>query len=194
MKNYLVAFVLSVIISSAAFAETFLPGRGVANDQSPESVPQQNVQFIERGNGNSYGYANVSTVLPFGFTFLPFAIPYEECEIRGIRLNLGWGNYQENNSFDVGVISFSGNSAGIQINAFGQINSGNARALQIGLANVVKGDCSGVQIGLVNIAQNSMSGLQIGLLNHTRVLRGIQIGLVNIAETQWSIPIINCAF
>lgn len=169
MKKFFAAVVFALAFSS--FAQ-WKPGQGVANDHARGANPHD-IQFVQRGGGNGYGYRTYD--VPIGFTFLPWSFPNFESTVKGVRLNLGWGSYAGTYGLDLGTFSASGDFAGVSANWLG---------------NYVSGRAAGVQVGLVN-AGGFAQGLQIGLVNHVDRLEGVQIGLLNFATTQWSIPLVN---
>lgn len=169
-------FSLVVLGFSLVSLAQFKPGQGVANDHATGANPRD-VTFIARGGGQAYGYRSYDTVL--GFTFLPWAAPNFESTVKGVRFNLGWGDYAGCYGFDFGAFSGSGDFGGLAINWFG---------------NAVTRDAAGVQIGLVNYAGGRAAGLQIGLVNYVDRLAGVQIGLLNFAVSQWTLPFINIAW
>ena len=132
--------------------------------------------FAQRGGGAPYGYRAFTTVL--GFTFLPWSCPNFESNVKGVRLNLGWGSYAGTYGLDLGLFSQSDDFAGIGVNVFG---------------NLARHEADGLQIGLVN-AGSLARGLQIGLVNHVERLEGVQIGLLNFATSQWTLPFVNVAW
>lgn len=192
MKKFLF-FAAALCFTATGYGQqTFQPGGGVANEHG-EHARTHDVAFIPRSSETGYGYRDVTTVV--GLTVLPWSVPNHESRVQGVRLNLGWGSYRESVGFDTGLFSASGYAAGLQINAFGNLSTGDSDGLHIGgLVNIVDGHQRGVQISLLVNSARQMDGLQIGLVNYTRELCGVQIGLLNFATSQWSVPLINIAF
>jgi len=165
----------AVLLSSfAAFAQ-MKPGSGVANDHAVGTRPTD-VEFVQRGGGNGYGYVSYNTAI--GATFLPWSLPNFESTVKGVRFNLGWGSHVGMYGLDTGLFGTSESFRGVSATVLGAFTR----------------DAKGVEIGLVNVTDGHTAGLQIGLVNATESLCGVQIGLLNFAWSQWSIPIINAAF
>lgn len=178
MKRINALFAVALSMSSAAFAARFEAGSGIANDFAAGDGAN-NVTFIERGNGNAYGWRGWNTV--FGFTILPWSLPNEESNVLGARLNLGWGGYATTYGLDAGVFSFTAHDfGGIAANVFG-----NAAGEKMG----------GIQIGAVNVVGGSVYGLQVAFVNFAGDLHGVQIGALNFNGSGIAcLPVINVGF
>jgi hypothetical protein len=123
----------------------------------------------------------------------PVQVVCPDSDVRGLKLNLPYGDNQLVQGLDVGVFSGSELFSGIQV---GLINSNGAQeGLAIGLINRVDTKLTGMQIGVLNYAEEA-GGMQIGLINTAESMVGIQIGLVNVIRDCRvpCIPILNWQF
>lgn len=178
LEKLVCVFSLAVVCAAgSAFAQVLTPATGVANDHGQGATRPLSVVYVPRTAETGYGYEDGMTVL--GFTFLPWAAPNSSWDVRGVRLNLGWGAYRDTKALDFGVFSSNAKADGLFINWFGTYVEGDSRGWQNGLANVVGG---------------TMSGLQIGIVNWAEKLQGVQIGLLNFAHSQHFFPVINIAW
>ena len=149
-------------------------GGGVANEGVVPGNKDTRVNFCARCTESGYGYRGYT--VPIGMTIFLKALPNQESDVNGLRLNIGWGSYKKTIGLDLGLFSAGEDHIVLGINAVGHYSKNNA---------------CGCEIGLVNVTGGEMAGLQVGLVNYADTLYGVQIGLVNIAKTQWCIPIIN---
>jgi hypothetical protein len=94
--------------------------------------------------------------------------------VRGIRLNLIYGEIMNVYGIDCGLI---------------QKVSNDVNALEIGAVNLT-GDTRPFQCALILNNAASMTGLQIGLVNFAGELSGLQIGLINKSRTR-ILPLLN---
>ena len=147
-------------------------GEGVANDRAT-GANDRDITFVARGGGNAYGWRQYA--LPIGLTVLPWSIPNFECSVYGLRLNLGWGEYDGTYGLDAGVFSLKQEFGGISANFFG---------------NYAVRDSAGLETGAVNVA-GTMRGLQIGFVNVADALSGVQIGVLNFNGSGITFPILN---
>ncbi len=106
--------------------------------------------------------------------FHPYAVPPGLNTVRGVRLNLIYGDIMNVYGLDCGLV---------------QRVSGEMDAVQIGAVNIT-GRTRPFQCALVFNDSASMSGLQIGLVNVAGELSGLQIGLINISRSR-ILPLIN---
>jgi hypothetical protein len=140
----------------------------------------------------------------------PIQLYPREDDLRGVRLNLLYGEKHNVMGLDLGLINIThgdwqglglganivdGDSKGVQL---GLINStaGDSAGFQVSLANMTKGDVEGFQGGLYNEAA-SITGIQFGLLNTTDFLDGLQIGLLNFHNNSLDrpfLPLVNWTF
>ena len=157
----------------AAQAE-WKPGEGVANDHA-RGGNAHDITFVARDANNGYGYRQY--VLPIGLTFLPWSAPNFESSVYGLRLNFGWGRYNETYGIDGGVASCGKTFGGIQATFIVNDYTEEASGIQMAAVNKVDGDVYGLQIGAVNIA-GDLHGVQIGFLNFNS--SGIVLPLINI--------------
>jgi len=88
----------------------------------------------------------------------------EDWDVRGLRLNLGYGNNKNVHGIDVGGFNFvTSEAVGVQIGAGN--SAGEMKGIQFGLFNDTHGDCCGSQIGFKNHCMRSLTGVQLGLIN-----------------------------
>jgi hypothetical protein len=106
--------------------------------------------------------------------FDTYAIPPGLNTVRGLRLNLTYGDIMNVYGLDCGLV---------------QKVSSNVDALQIGAINIT-GRTRPFQCGLVFNRSESMTGVQIGLFNFTGDLSGVQMGLLNFSRSR-VMPIFN---
>ena len=172
IAKYLIAGAI-VAFGAAGVSAQYAPGQGVANTTA-DGVNSTNIEFVQRGGGNEYGYRGYN--LPLSFTFLPWAFPNCESTVTGARLNLGWGSHAEVWGLDAGVFGAARDFGGISANVCG---------------NYIERDAGGLQIGAANIVSGTARGLQIGFVNYAGTLIGVQIGVINFTNTQRTLPIIN---
>lgn len=162
----------AVCLLSIAASAAWQAGSGIANDRAT-GANERDVTFVKRGAGDGYGWRQYS--LPIGLTVLPWSIPNFESSVYGLRVNLGWGEYNGTYGLDAGVFSSRKSFGGVSANFFG---------------NYASDMSAGIEIGAVNIA-GTMRGLQIGFVNFAECLYGIQIGVLNFNQTGIAFPIIN---
>lgn len=175
MKS-LVAIFFAAGFASAAFADRFEAGKGLANDHATGAGPND-VTFVARGGGNAYGYGVGSQyTTPLGLTILPWSLPNELSVVYGLRANFGFGRFERMYGVDAGAWSTSGEFGGVAANLVG---------------NYVERDAVGVQVGVVNLVDGEAAGVQIGVVNSARRLRGLQIGLANFNDAGIFFPLIN---
>jgi len=168
----LLAFGVAALAALSLSAAGFEAGKGVANDHAT-GVHSRDVTFVQRGGGNGYGYRQYA--LPVGLTLLSWAPPNFESSVYGVRLNFGWGRYEQTWGLDAGAFSRSARFGGIAANLFG---------------NWATADQSGLVAGLVN-AGEEVNGLQVGAVNMAGRLRGVQIGFLNFNRAGIVFPVIN---
>ena len=168
----IITFTFAAALCASARAARFEAGKGVANDRATGAGPND-VTFVTRGNGNAYGWRQYA--LPIGLTVLPWSIPNFECSVYGLRLNLGWGEYDGTYGLDAGVFSLKQEFGGISANFFG---------------NYAVRDSAGLETGALNVA-GTMRGLQIGFVNVADALYGVQIGVLNFNGSGITFPILN---
>lgn len=170
-------FALAASLALGASAAGFKAGEGIANDRA-SGGNARDVTFVTRGNGNPYGY--IGWNMAIGGTVLPWAIPNDESNVYGLRVNLGWGRYVDTYGLDAGAFSrCSGCFGGIAANVCG---------------NAVEKDAAGIQIGAVNAVQGTAAGLQVAFVNFAGELKGCQIGVLNFNAAGITMPIINFGF
>ncbi len=113
--------------------------------------------------------------------------------LRGLGINLIYGNQDDVRGLVVGLFNVAGDMRGMQL-GFVNGSPGLVRGLQLGAANWAEGGVRGMQIGAINMAggegsfgqigvfnqSNKQDGLQLGLYNRSNSLRGAQLGLLNI--------------
>jgi hypothetical protein len=130
--------------------------------------------------------------------------------VRGIRLNLLYGDQQDVAGLDagfindvservsglgVGVVNLSrGDADGIQLALTNKVD-GRFRGVQAGPANFSEGRLRGAQVGVVNSAGDG-AGFQLGVYNRASSLKGLQIGLLNLNENGFLpvFPFLNFGF
>ena len=178
MSKTVVVMMVALCAASVASAARFEAGKGVANDRASGHGPND-VTFIERGNGNAYGWRGWD--LAIGATVLPWSIPNDESNVYGLRFNFGWGGYVNTYGLDAGVFSATTQDfGGIAANFFG---------------NMVNGTMDGVQVGAVNIVRGQAYGLQIAIVNFAEELHGVQAGAINFNRSGIAcFPLINMDF
>lgn len=171
MKRLLIACA-AVGLSLAANA-AWKAGQGVANDRAT-GANDRDVTFVKRGAGDGYGWRQYA--LPIGVTFLPWSVPNFESSVYGLRINLGWGEYDGTYGLDSGVFSLRKSFGGISANLFGNYATEASAGLETGAVNIA-GTMYGLQVGFVNFA-DSLYGVQIGFLNFNRA--GIAFPMINV--------------
>lgn len=127
--------------------------------------------------------------------FSPGQIPIAATSLDGVRLNLLYGECQNLNGLDVGVVGrVRENVNGLQVGAVNAVGA-DVAGVQLGLVNLVEADFAGFQCALWNEVGAAATGFQLGLVNRATVLEGLQVGLVNfIGEPQTTcgcLPIVN---
>ena len=172
MQKVILTSVLAMGLALVADAAGWVAGQGVANDRAT-GANARDVTFVTRGGGNGYGWRQYN--MPVGLTFLPWSFPNFESSVYGLRLNLGWGEYDGTYGLDAGVFSLRNNFGGISANFFG---------------NCARAEATGLEIGAVNLA-GTMRGLQIAFVNVAECLYGVQIGVLNFNASGITLPIIN---
>lgn len=110
-----------------------------------------------------------------------------DSDVKGLKLNLPYGDNELVQGLDVGVVSGSELFGGIQVNLANWVRE-LATGIQVGLVNR-NGSLEGLSIGLINAVDRDFAGLQIGILNQAETAGGVQIGLVNTAESMVGIQI-----
>ena len=170
MKKLLIAGI--VCLASIAASAAWQAGKGIANDRAT-GANDRDVTFVKRGAGEGYGWRQYS--LPVGLTVLPWSIPNFESSVYGLRVNLGWGEYDGTYGLDAGVFSSRKTFGGISANVVG---------------NYAADESMGIETGAVNIA-GTMRGLQLGFVNFADCLYGVQIGVLNFNRSGITFPIIN---
>ena len=167
---------LLMCVAAGLFAATasaaWQAGQGIANDRAT-GANDRDVTFVKRGAGDGYGWRQYA--LPVGVTVLPWSIPNFESSVYGLRINLGWGEYDGTYGLDSGVFSSRKAFGGISANLFG---------------NYAEGVSAGLETGAVNIA-GTMYGLQVGFVNFADSLYGVQIGFLNFNRAGIVFPVIN---
>jgi len=148
---------------------------------------------------------------PFMVSFVtPLQGPPSDFDVKGLRINLVYGECRNFSGLDLGGAGRStGSSAGVHIALLATVSDGDAAGLQIGTANYVKGAFKGLQVGVSSYAANArgaqvgvfngaghLSGMQLGLINVTRTMIGFQVGLVNVIRDNDVpfLPLINGYF
>jgi hypothetical protein len=112
---------------------------------------------------------------PVQISFIePYDIPPGLNTVRGVRLNLIYGDVMNVYGLDCGLV---------------QRVSGEMDAVQIGAVNIT-GRTRPFQCALVFNHSDVMTGLQIGLVNVAGELSGLQIGLINVSRSR-ILPLIN---
>ena len=106
--------------------------------------------------------------------FDPYGLPPGLNTVRGVRLNLIYGDIMNVYGLDCGLVQRASNEID---------------ALQVGAINIT-GKTRPFQCALILNNSESMTGLQVGLFNFTGELSGIQIGLLNKSRTR-ILPLIN---
>lgn len=159
-------------LMSAAASAAWQAGQGIANDRAT-GANARDVTFVKRGAGEGYGWRQYS--LPIGLTILPWSVPNFESSVYGLRVNLGWGEYDGTYGLDAGVFSSRKTFGGISANFFG---------------NYAADESMGLETGAVNIA-GTMRGLQFGFVNFAERLYGVQIGVLNFNQSGITLPLIN---
>lgn len=170
MKKFLMTIAAGLAVVSASAA--WQAGKGVANDRAT-GANDRDVTFVKRGVGEGYGWRQYS--LPIGLTVLPWSVPNFESSVYGLRVNLGWGEYDGTYGLDAGAFSSRKTFGGISANFFG---------------NYAAGESMGIEAGAVNIA-GTMRGLQLGFVNFADSLYGVQIGVLNFNRSGITFPIVN---
>lgn len=169
------AFVTALFAAVAANAG-WRAGEGIANDRATGGNARD-VTFQVRGAGENYGWRQCD--LPVGLTVLPWSVPNCESSVYGVRLNFGWGRYENVYGLDTGLFGASRTFGGVSATLVG---------------NWTEGEACGIVVGGVNVA-GTMRGVQIGLVNVATTLYGVQIGVLNF---NWSgvpcLPIINAGW
>ena len=160
-------------LMSVAVSAAWQTGTGIANDRAT-GTNDRDVTFVKRGAGDGYGWRQYS--LPIGLTILPWSIPNFESSVYGLRINLGWGEYDGTYGLDSGVFSSRKAFGGISANLFGNYSEGISAGLETGAVNIA-GTMYGLQVGFVNFA-DSLYGVQIGFLNFNRA--GIVFPVINV--------------
>ncbi len=183
--------VAAAVFAAAIEAQVLTPYSGVANDHGYGPTAPVNVAYAPRTVETGYGYGGGQTFL--SVTILPWSAPGESWDVRGLRLNLGWGANREMYGIDAGLFGWSDVFAGIGVNVFGNYTEHDADGIQIGLINEVDGRMRGIQIGLVNSCEVQNS-LNIGLVNIAERLEGVQIGLLNFNRCGIDMPILNAGW
>jgi hypothetical protein len=118
-------------------------------------------------------YVENSAPLQISF-FSPYAVPPGLNAVRGIRIDLIYGDIKNVYGLDCGLV---------------QRVTDDMDALQIGAVNVA-GRARPFQCALVFNGASDMSGVQIGLVNVAGQLSGLQIGLINVSRSR-ILPILN---
>lgn len=111
--------------------------------------------------------------------FDPVQLPSSNFDVRGVRLDLLYGDCANLQGLDIGVVN--------------QV-SGQMTGIELGALNITT-MARGVQLAIINSTE-TLKGLQIGLINYSEAALGVQIGLVNIiADKDWAfLPILNMSF
>lgn len=172
---------IAIIASAAAIsaaAQVLTPETGVANDygQQPE-LRDVHVVYQPRTADTGYGYEDGMTVV--GFTLFSWAAPNSSWDVRGVRFNFGWGRHREMVGLDTGFFGASEYFGGLSATVIG---------------NLTTGDADGVQLGIVNVVDARVRGIQLGLVNYAGDLKGLQVGLLNFNTTGIFFPVINLGF
>jgi hypothetical protein len=126
--------------------------------------------------------------------------PNADTDIKGVRINAGWGYHGSVYGLDIGFANTTDKAmAGIQmgfINTnFGQslftltqlglINYNHGKMYGFGIQagflniNVKDGNWYGVQLSVANFGKNKIRGLQLGAYNEAESVSGLQIGIIN---------------
>jgi hypothetical protein len=123
-------------------------------------------------------FSNNSTPLALSL-FSPIEVPWGERNVRGLRLNLLYGNTRNLSGLDIGLW----NTTTVTMTGW-----------QLGGVNT-SGYTRGLQTGAFNCAAR-LRGLQVGLFNYADSASGLQIGLINIiSESPWPFSIaLNLCF
>lgn len=147
------------------------------------------------------GYAMLSV-------FSPGQLPVPVTSIYGVRFNLIYGECQNLNGLDLGIVGRVREHAnGLQI-CGGNVIGTDVSGAQLGLVNLVESDFAGFQLALWNDVGGHASGFQcglwneigahgagfqLGLVNRAKSLSGLQIGLLNFIDDQrfYLLPLIN---
>jgi hypothetical protein len=132
--------------------------------------------------------AQAAESLPLQIAFWPpVQVVCPDSDVRGLKLNLPYGDNQLVQGLDVGLVSGSELFGGIQVNLGNWVRD-LATGLQVGLANT-NGAQEGLSIGLMNRVDTRLTGMQIGLLNQAEEAGGMQVGLINTADSMVGIQI-----
>lgn len=173
MKKIIFAVLSVSLCFAVSAAQEWAPGRGLANEPARGSA---NIEFSVRDNDHGYGWNQYN--LPVGVTVLPWAIPNCESSVYGLRLDFGWGKYENTWGLGTGLFCRSADFRGLSVTAFGNWSV----------------ESSGIQAGLANVA-DIQNGLFIGLVNATGRLRGVQLGFLNFnAAGLPCFPLINAGW
>lgn len=113
--------------------------------------------------------------------FSPGQIPVATSSINGVRANAIYGECQNINGLDLGVVGrVRERAAGLQVNAWSAVGT-DAMGAQLGLVNTVEGEFAGFQAALWNDVAGNAAGFQLGACNTATAISGLQLGLVNYA-------------
>jgi hypothetical protein len=129
--------------------------------------------------------------------FNPVQIFHEDYSIKGLRLNLIYGNNASVTGLDIGLVNRTSGkqSVGVQWGIVGLADRG-FLGIQSNGVNISEREFRGVQFGLVNMAEDA-NGLMLGILNYARRMNGIQIGIINLIGVDGAapiLPIVNWSF
>lgn len=176
----------------------------------------KSLKFIILGCFILFTHFSFASVPAGGGAFPGLQIPEYDGEIKGIRLNTGWGYHKTVYGIDMGLIGnttsndFVGMAvAGVFITNLGRTvvtglqfagllnrNSGKTHIggmqMTLGINSAGKGvtNVYGMQVaGLGNIGKINVYGLQFGLYNEAETVYGFQIGLINKAKSLHGIQI-----
>lgn len=132
--------------------------------------------------------------------------------IRGMRLNLPYGENRNVHGFDLGIANHAtGNLYGAEFGFGGYVggdvrgvqshfilsiakgelaglqqgvytSAGRLFGVQSGVVNHVRGHAYGARFAFVNLSDTYTEGAELGLVNYARQVHGLQLGIVNVAD------------
>ena len=144
--------------------------------------------------------AKAEAVFQFGFWAPDLQLVDATEDVRGLRLDIVYGENRNVSGADLGVVNSTtgdftgfgwalganlvdGEAVGVQWSWIYSHTEGEFTGWQSGLVARISGaDSSGFQSGWINLAEADFKGLQLGLFNKAAHARGVQLGFVNWAD------------
>ncbi|AHF93859.1 hypothetical protein OPIT5_30515 [Opitutaceae bacterium TAV5] len=151
--------------------------------------------------------ARADSGFQFGFWAPDLQLVDASEDIRGVRIDLVYGENNNFTGFDFGILGVgvtrgdfegfawswggvtNGNATGVLWQGFYSSVDGQFSGWQGALVGRLNGESAGLQTSFVGLVDGSLRGVQFGFFNKANEVRGLQLGFVNWAENLYGVQI-----